>query len=132
MPVRWRLTVFNALVMGAILTVLGVSVFVLVRGALLSGVEHTVRDRATGVARTIETGQSLSARDVERLTLEGVFFVVRDRDGRILVGTGPTKDAMAVFPTRAVALRLRHARGSPQPRKPVPLPLPLQSARGSR
>jgi len=102
MPVRWRLTVFNALVMGTILTALGVSVFVLVRGALLSGVEHTVRDRATGVARTIETGQSLSARDVERLTLEGVFFVVRDREGRILVGTGPTKDARESFWRRAI------------------------------
>jgi two-component system, OmpR family, sensor kinase len=93
MPIRWRLTVFNALVMAAILALLGVSVFLLVRDALLSGVEYTVRERAASVARTIELGQSMSAADVDRLTLEGVFVVVRDREGRIqarTVDTGPT------------------------------------------
>jgi signal transduction histidine kinase len=92
MPIRWRLTVFNALVIAFILTLLGASVFFLVRDALLSGVEYTVRDRAGSVARALETGQSLGASDVDRLTLEGVFVVVRDRDGRILartVETGP-------------------------------------------
>jgi len=96
LPVRWRLTVFNALVIGAILTSLGISVFFLVRDALLSGVEHTVRDRATVVARTVEAGQSLSPGDVERLTLEGVSVVVRDREGRVLartVDTGPAGGA---------------------------------------
>src|SRR5215203_2503211 len=92
MPIRWRLTIFNALVMAAILALLGVSVFLLVRDALLSGLEYTVRERAASVARTVEMGQSLSAGDVDRLTLEGVFVVVRDREGRILartVNTGP-------------------------------------------
>ena len=92
MPVRWRLTIFNALVMATILALLGVSVFLLVRDALLSGVEYTVRERAASVARTVEMGQSLSAADVDQLTLEGVFVVVRDSEGRILartVTTGP-------------------------------------------
>jgi signal transduction histidine kinase len=96
MPIRWRLTIFNALVIATILTLLGVSVFLLVRDALLSGVEYTVRERAASVARTIETGQTLSASDVDRLTLEGVFVVVRDRDGEILartVQTGPAGDS---------------------------------------
>src|SRR5829696_8040910 len=96
MPIRWRLTVFNALVIATILTLLGVSIFLLVRDALLSGVEYTVRDRAGSVARTLEKGQSLSAGDVDRLTLEGVFVVVRDRDGKILartVETGPAGDS---------------------------------------
>jgi signal transduction histidine kinase len=102
-PIRWRLTVFNALVMGAILTAFGVSVFFLVRGALLSGVEHAVRDRAEGVARTVETGQSLSAGDVERLTLEGVFVIVRDGEGRILARTvGSAADAGEPFWRRAI------------------------------
>jgi len=102
-PIRWRLTVFNALVMGAILTAFGVSVFFLVRGALLSGVEHAVRDRAEGVARTVDTGQSLSADDVERLTLEGVFVIVRDDEGRILARTvGSAADAGEPFWRRAI------------------------------
>lgn len=102
MPIRWRLTVFNALVMGAILTVLGVSVFVMVRGALLSGVEHAVRDRAAGVARAVESGQALSAGDVERLTLEGVFVVVRDERGRVLARTVETAGAGNFYWRRAV------------------------------
>jgi signal transduction histidine kinase len=95
-PIRWRLTIFNALVIATILTLLGVSVFLLVRDALLSGVEYTVRERAASVARTIETGQTLSASDVDRLTLEGVFVVVRDGDGEILARTvrsGPAGDS---------------------------------------
>src|SRR5215218_2524836 len=89
--------------MGAILTAFGVSVFFLVRGALLSGVEHAVRDRAEGVARTVDTGQSLSADDVERLTLEGVFVIVRDDEGRILARTvGSAADAGEPFWRRAI------------------------------
>jgi two-component system, OmpR family, sensor kinase len=102
MPIRWRLTVFNALVMGAILTILGASVFFMVRNALLSGVEHTVQDRARGVARTVESGQALSAGDVERLTLEGVFVVVRDEEGRVLARTVETATAGNSYWRRAI------------------------------
>ncbi len=35
MPIRWRLTLFNALAIGAILLVLGVVLFALLRDALL-------------------------------------------------------------------------------------------------
>lgn len=41
MPIRWRLMVFNSLVIAVILLVLGSSVFLLVREALFSGVEAT-------------------------------------------------------------------------------------------
>ncbi|HJQ28091.1 MAG TPA: HAMP domain-containing sensor histidine kinase [Rubrobacter sp.] len=106
MPVRWRLTIFNALVMATILALLGVSVFLLVRDALLSGVEYTVRERAASVARTIEMGQSMSAADVDRLTLDGVFVVVRDREGKVLartVDTGPAGGSGEPFWQAAVA-----------------------------
>ncbi len=51
MPIRWRLTLFNALIIGAILLALGLSLFLLLREALLSGVEDTVRSRAVAAAR---------------------------------------------------------------------------------
>ena len=102
MPIRWRLTLFNALVMGAILALVGISVFFLVRNALLSGVEHAVQDRAAGVARTVESGQAIGADDVERLTLEGVFVVVRDGEGRVLARTVETATAGDSFWRRAV------------------------------
>lgn len=87
MPIRWRLTIFNALAIGAILLVSGLALFFFVREALLSGVEDTVRGRAAEAARTIESGEALGQDETERLTLDGVFVVVRDGDGGILTQT---------------------------------------------
>ncbi len=88
MPIRWRLTLFNALIIGVILVALGLSLFLLLREALLSGVEDTVRARATTAARALESAEDpLSGEDAEDLTADGVFLVVRDARGRILERT---------------------------------------------
>jgi two-component system OmpR family sensor kinase len=87
MPIRWRLTVFNALVIGIILVILGVSIFFLVREAMRTEVEDTVRDSALTAARTVGSGNALSKSDVEQLTLEGVFITIRDAEGRVLFQT---------------------------------------------
>ena len=87
MPIRWRLTLFNALAIGLILLVLGLVLFFLLRSALLSDVEDTVRNRAATAARTVESGDALSQEDTEQLTLDGVFVVVRDEQGRVLTQT---------------------------------------------
>jgi two-component system, OmpR family, sensor kinase len=87
LPIRWRLTIFNALSIGAILLLLGGAIFFLVRGALLSGVENTVKNRAISAARTIQSGEPLSQEDVERLTLDGVFVIVRNGQGKIVYDT---------------------------------------------
>ncbi|HZF58381.1 MAG TPA: hypothetical protein VEZ19_07890, partial [Rubrobacter sp.] len=85
MPIRWRLTLFIALVIGAILLVLGLALYFLSRAALLNGVEETVRSRATVVARTIEAGEDLSsADDDDQLFLDGVSVIVRDENGEVL------------------------------------------------
>jgi two-component system OmpR family sensor kinase len=92
------LTLFNALMIGAILLVLGLSLFLLLREALLSGVEDTVRSRAVAAARTLESGDALVSDDTEQLTTEGVFLIVRDAGGKILDQTatfsskGETRD----------------------------------------
>ncbi|HZY56677.1 MAG TPA: HAMP domain-containing sensor histidine kinase [Rubrobacteraceae bacterium] len=83
MPIRWRLTVFNALSIGAILVVLGLSLFLLLRNALFSEVEETVRDQALIAAQVVESGERLDPNETEQLSL-GVFIVVRDGQGRIL------------------------------------------------
>ena len=87
MSIRWRLTLFNALAIGLILLVLGLVLFFLSRDALLSNVEDTVRSRAATAARTIESGDALSQDYTERLTLDGVFVVVRDGQGNVLTQT---------------------------------------------
>lgn len=92
MPIRWRLTVFNALAIGAILVLLGFGLFLILRETLLSNVENTVQSRAALAARDLEVdGDSggapqvkLEADTVEQLSLDGVFVVVRNWDGSVL------------------------------------------------
>jgi two-component system, OmpR family, sensor kinase len=83
LPIRWRLTLFNALVIGAILMALGLSLYLLLREALLSNVEDTARGRAVAVAKAVEPEGALLG-DEERLTTDGVFLLVRDARGEIL------------------------------------------------
>jgi len=86
-PIRWRLTLYIALAIGAILLVLGVVLFFLLRDALLSNVEDTARARALHAARNIRSGEDLEEDDVEELALDGVFVIVRDQEGRVLEET---------------------------------------------
>jgi hypothetical protein len=86
-PIRWRLTVFNVLMIGAILVIVGVSGFLLVREAMRSEVEDTVRDGALAAARIVGSGNALSEDDVDQLTLDGVYVTVRDGEGRVLFET---------------------------------------------
>jgi two-component system OmpR family sensor kinase len=83
-PIRWRLTLFIALAIGAILLVLTGALFFLLRNALLTNVEDTTKKRAENAAGTVREGESLDKDDVEELTLDGVFVVVRDGKGRVL------------------------------------------------
>ena len=93
MPIRWRLTLFNVLTIGAILIASSLALFFLLRGALYAGLEETVTNRALTAAREVEAGEELDAGDDE-LTLDGVFILVRDGRGRILTRTAdPVNDA---------------------------------------
>lgn len=85
MPIRWRLTLFNALAIGVILILLGAGLFFLLRSALLSGVESDAENRAMAAARTVQQDGELE--DAEQFALQGVFIVVRDEQGRILEQT---------------------------------------------
>lgn len=84
MPIRLRLTVYNALSIGLILVLLGVAAFVLLRDAALSEVEDSARGRALAAARAVEEGGGLAVGEAERSSLGDEFVVVRDGDGRIL------------------------------------------------
>ena len=87
MSIRWRLTLYIALAIGAILLILGFALFFLLRDALLSNVENTTRQRAENAASSIREGESLDEDDIEELTLDGVFVIVRDERGGVLTET---------------------------------------------
>ncbi|HZA46518.1 MAG TPA: HAMP domain-containing sensor histidine kinase, partial [Rubrobacter sp.] len=92
MPIRWRLTLFNALAIGAILFVSSLTLFLLLRSALYAGLEDTVRGRAVAAATEVEAGEELDT-EGDELTLDGVFIVVRDAQGRVLSRTAELEGA---------------------------------------
>ena len=93
MPIRWRLTIFNALVIGGILLALGCALFFLLRQTLLFSVEDIARDRALAAAEEINRGEGLDEEN-GRLELDGglkrglthddVFIIVRNGRGSII------------------------------------------------
>jgi two-component system, OmpR family, sensor kinase len=91
-PIRWRLTMFNALAIGAILLLLGVGLFFLLRESLLARIERTVESRAEIATRELEVDEGpggtpqvkLEGDAAEQLSLDGVFVAVRGHDGRVL------------------------------------------------
>lgn len=95
-PIRWRLTLFNALVIGAILLTLGFALFFLLRQTLFSSVEDAARDRALAVARSVEIGEGLEEFEgrlvldddlVDAIVFDGVFIIVRDGEGSVIAQT---------------------------------------------
>ena len=93
MPIRWRLTIFNALVIGGILLALGCALFFLMRHTLLSSVVDTARKGAFTAAKEINSDEGLDEENgrlviddgLERgLTHDSVFIVVRDGRGSII------------------------------------------------
>ena len=96
MPIRWRLTIFNALVIGGILLALGCALFFLLRQTLLFSVEDTARKRALAAAKEINSGEGLDEEDgrlllddglKHGLTHDGVFIIVRNGRGNIITKT---------------------------------------------
>jgi two-component system, OmpR family, sensor kinase len=95
-PIRWRLTIFNALVIGGILLALGCALFILLRETLLFSVEDTARNRALAAAKEIDRGEGLDEEN-GRLELDGglkrglthddVFIIVRNGRGNIITKT---------------------------------------------
>jgi signal transduction histidine kinase len=65
------------------LLILGFALYFFVREALLSGIEDTVHNRAAEAAQTIDSGEELDEEEIEQLTSEGVFLIIRDEDGTI-------------------------------------------------
>lgn len=90
MPIRWRLTLFIALVMGMILLALSLTLYLLNRNALLKGVEESAENGAMAAVDTIEAGDTLSnaADDDDQLILDEVSVIIRDKDGGILQSKG--------------------------------------------
>ena len=87
MSIRWRLTLFNALAIGAILGLMSLALVLLLSEVLLDGIEKTTRSRALSAARVVEAGKPLSAEYEELLGFDETSVVVRDGEGEVLHST---------------------------------------------
>jgi two-component system, OmpR family, sensor kinase len=85
LSIRWRLTLFIALAIGMILLALGVGLFFLLRVALFTNIEKTAENRAENAVRILRSGEPVEEDDVEELSMDGVFVIVRDGEGRVLI-----------------------------------------------
>jgi hypothetical protein len=87
LPIRWRLTLFIALVIGVILLALGLTLYLLIRGMLLKDVEATAKSRGEAVAHTIGAGDELSTApndDDQILFDDSVAVIVRGKNGKVI------------------------------------------------
>jgi two-component system, OmpR family, sensor kinase len=87
LPIRWRLTLFIALVIGVILLALGLTLYFLIRGTLHKDVEDTAKNRGEAVAQAIEGGDDLSTApddDDQILFDDSVAVIIRDKNGKVI------------------------------------------------
>jgi signal transduction histidine kinase/ribosomal protein L7/L12 len=88
LPIRWRLTLLNALIIGVILLTLAASTTWLWRADLIAGVKNTTERQGEAAAEGLEEGEDLLGADqdeLEALTADGtVIIVLRNAQGEVL------------------------------------------------
>lgn len=97
LSIRWRLTIFNAVVIVAIGgLLLGILVVVTVR-AVTSNVRETVQARTAEATRLLEAGTLPSPAQLAQLGADDVYVVMRDEQGRIISEAGAPVTGMGAF-----------------------------------
>ncbi|MBX6763390.1 MAG: HAMP domain-containing protein [Rubrobacteraceae bacterium] len=112
MPIRWRLTLINALTIGAVPLLLGIALFCALWVILPSAVEDNVQARALAAAHAVREGRTVGGSS-GRLTLNGIYVIVRSRDGTVLQQTAPLLDRNGRGGEDRIWLRALHTE-SPQ------------------
>jgi hypothetical protein len=109
LPIRWRLTLLNALIIGVILLTLAASTTWLWRADLIAGVKNTTERQGEAAAEGLEDGEDLLGADqdeLEALTADGtVIIVLRNAQGEVL-GQEPKPPEKPDFKTGEIDDRL--------------------------
>jgi two-component system, OmpR family, sensor kinase len=88
LPIRWRLTLLNAVMIGVILLTLAVSFAWLWYDHEVKQVKKTTRTQANEAATALEDGEDLLGKDVDELTQAtasgDVVIVIRNAQGKVL------------------------------------------------
>jgi two-component system, OmpR family, sensor kinase len=94
LPIRWRLTLLNTVMIGVILLTLAASFAWLLYEYRVDQVENTTRTQAKEAAKALEDGEDLLGKDKDELTQAtadgAVVIVIRNAQGKVL-GQMPDK-----------------------------------------
>jgi two-component system, OmpR family, sensor kinase len=105
LPIRWRLTLLNAVMIGVILLTLAGSFVWLWYQQLADQADNTTRIQAMGAAKALEHGEDLLGKDKNELTRATaggtVVLVIRDAQGKVL-GQRPKPSEKIDFSTKEV------------------------------
>ena len=106
MPIRWRLTLLNALIIGVILLTLAASTTWLWHADLIAGVENDTERQGEAAAEGLKEGEDLLGADqdeLEALTAEGtVIIVLRNAQGEVLGQKPKPSEKVPDFKTREI------------------------------
>lgn len=88
LSIRWRLTIFHAVTLSAIVIGLSIALIALVGVNVQESVRETARSRANEAARIIAASGGLSAADLDRLTDDHVAINAFDGSGQAVISAG--------------------------------------------
>jgi len=99
MSIRWRLTLFNALVILAIGALLLGLMFIVTIRAVTANVRETVQARSVEAVRMLESGTLPTPEQRAQLGADDTYVVIRDINGQIISEAGSPVAGMGGFDT---------------------------------
>ena len=99
MSIRWRLTLFNALVILAIGALLLGLMFIVTIRAVTANVRETVQARSVEAVRMLESGTLPTPEQRAQLGADDTYVVIRDINGQIISDAGSPVAGMGSFDT---------------------------------
>lgn len=99
MSIRWRLTLFNALVILAIGALLLGLMFIVTIRAVTANVRETVQARSVEAVRMLESGTLPTPEQRAQLGADDTYVVIRDINGQIISEAGSPVAGMGSFDT---------------------------------
>lgn len=97
LSIRWRLAIFNALVIVAIGALLLGTLFVVTIRAVTSNVREMVHARTIETTQLLDSGSLPTEAQLARLGADDVYVVIRDDQGRIISEAGSPVAGMGGF-----------------------------------
>jgi signal transduction histidine kinase len=112
LPIRWRLTLFNAICLLVIAILLSIGLFAVMGVSVRDIVENSTRQRADEAARILGETGGFADLENESFADRDVSLVAFDANGAIVYRQGPESSVLEGVPGQVAFETLRDARGT--------------------